>query len=134
MHTLKHIASVAYTLKNDGLVDLLGDNSYLLEGVLAHEARLAFRVRESQEPNWFPLLKDYTPSMLAEVVVDGLRGWSPVAETPEAILRRILNALAVELGCYPVSESRAKVLAFVRESDPSGSYPDLEPEPDACPF
>jgi hypothetical protein len=134
MHTLRHIASVAYTLKNDGLIDLLGYNSYLLDGVLAHEARLAIKDRRAKEPNWFPLLKDYSPNMIAEVIVDGLKGWTPEAETPESILRRILNALAVELGCYPVSESRAKVLAFVRESDPSGSYPDLEPEPDTCPF
>lgn len=125
MHTLKHIASVAYTIQNDGLQDLVGKNAYLFKGVLAYEVRLALRVRNSKEPNWFTPLAEYHSFELEQVVLDALDYWTPASQTPEDVLNRILVHLADEVDSLR-RNGRDEVLAFVRKSDPTASP--FEPE------
>jgi len=131
MRTLNQIATVAYTLKNESLQNLLGYDSYQTDAILAEEVTLLLRDREAQEPNWFTPLKGYTPRMLAEVIMPALRCFTAHTETPDQILGRVLNILAVEVDALSVRKGRDKVLEFVRRSDPTVKVPDLEPE-DAC--
>ena len=115
MRTLRHIASVAYALNRPDLRNLLDYNSYLLSAMVLDEARAAFLAREREEPNWFPLLPDYNPSDLAEVVRYAVDRNGLYAESPEDMLEVVLDALASEV--CPL-EGVEKVLAFVRQTDP----------------
>ena len=131
MRTLNQIATIAYTLKNESLQNLLGYDSYLTDAILLEEVTLLLRDREAQEPNWFTPLRGYTPRLLAEVIMPALRCFTAQTETPDQILGRVLNVLALEVNGLCVRAGRDKVLEFVRSSDSTVKLPDLEPE-DAC--
>lgn len=95
MRTLNHIASVAYAFRNQSLRNLLDYNSFQLDSLLHEEVILA--IRRSPEPVYAPL-SHYTPEELSYVIRLALREFTPVSETPEQILERLVKALAIEAG------------------------------------
>jgi hypothetical protein len=95
MNTLRHIASVAYAFRNQSLRNLLDYHSFQLDALLHEEVILA--IRRSPEPVYAPL-SHYTPEELSYVIRLALREFTPISETPDQILERLVKALAVESG------------------------------------
>ena len=95
MNTLRHVASVAYAFRNESLRNLLDYHSYQLDALLHEEVVLA--ICRSPEPVYAPL-SHYTPEELSDVIRFALREFTPVSETPDQILERVLKALSVEAG------------------------------------
>jgi hypothetical protein len=95
MNTLRHIASVAYAYSNEKLFKLIGYECWKLQYIVAEEVTLA--IRQSPEPVYAPL-SHYTPEELTKVIMLALGEFTPVSETPDQILERLVKALAVEAG------------------------------------
>jgi hypothetical protein len=95
MNTLRHISSVAYAFRNESLRNLLDYHSYQLDALLGEEVILA--IIRSPEPVYAPL-SHYSAEELSDVIRFALREFTPVSETPDQILERVLKALAVEAG------------------------------------
>jgi hypothetical protein len=131
MRTLRHLASVGFALNSPDLRNLLGYNSYLVRALVLTEAQRTFLAREREEPNWFPLLPDYTPNELAELVTNAIDRNGLYAESPEDMLEVVLDALASEV--CPL-EGVAKVLAFVLQTEPNAKPWVAQGRERYCPF